>query len=231
MRAKRRARARLAARAKSAPEPGRAMPPAKRAKSAAEPGRASPAMPPAQSAEVTRAYRVWSQLAFFMFTDYAEEGFAGAPREKDVDELEEILDDIDITEYLPSELKSVIDSLKFEVDQESAMSNKYGENEYRNPCELGLVAIVQARAALSDADKEKLLSFLNGQYSDGLFENGVAQTSNGTFEVCWNVTGLKHFDPVFMAEEDEEEEEEEEEKEDKEEEEEEGWAAALSSLQ
>ena len=184
------------------------MPPAKRAKSAPEPGRASPAMPPAKSAEVTRAYRVWSQLAFFMFTDYAEEGFAGAPREEDVDELEAILDDIDITEYEPWEPKSRIDSIKFVVDYEGDKSNNYGKNEYRNPCKLGLVAIVNARSELSKSDEKELLLYLRGQYSDGLFENGVAGTRNGTFQVFWDFTGLKCFNPVFMGEVNEDEGEE-----------------------
>ena len=165
------------------------MPPSKRAKRAKRAERAGGA----------REYRVWSELAFFMSTDYYEdEVFAGSPWADDVEELKKSLASEDLTEYLPPDLKRVIASLKFEVDEYSDMSNKLKADAYRNPCSVGLVAVVQAQAELSDSDKEELISYLSGQYSDGCFENGVAEVKNGTFQVFWDVAGLECFAPAFM---------------------------------
>jgi hypothetical protein len=83
-----------------------------------------------------------------------------------------------LTDHMNSTLKNVISSIEFEAVDDGEWSDNL-------KTVVNLYAHIKATRELTNHEKQDLLNFLRGQYSDGWGENGFEIYGKGVFNVWW----------------------------------------------
>ena len=123
-------------------------------------------------------YTVRSPLMFFKYFEEIDDTVPVPATFEQVDTFNKFAKAEDLAQYVDDDLKGVITSITFEAEDVHEWTKDL-------PTYLDLLAHVKTTRELTDDEKQEVIDFLMGQYSDGWMENGF-DVKGGTFQAYWD---------------------------------------------
>jgi len=127
-------------------------------------------------------YTVTSPLMLFKYFEEVDESVPIPASYKQVDEFNQFCKGEDLAQYVDEKLKDIITSITFEAVQVDRWSKNL-------PSNVDLVANVKTTRELTEKEQNKVMGYLEGQYSDGWLENGFELRNGGMFQAFWDYYG------------------------------------------
>jgi len=128
-------------------------------------------------------YTVRSPLMYLCHFDRMDETIPVPASDKTIKAFNRMVKGDNLAEYLDKPLKAVITSITFEAIAD-------GEWTRDVPTDVNLYAHIEADRELTEDEEDALMSYLEGQYSDGWMENGF-EMDEGMFMAYWDYYGQK----------------------------------------